>query len=196
MSTMTAAVNVEPVESRADAVFRGHQQALYRKTDRMFAYLMIVQWLAAIVFAVVVGPFTWAGAQSQVHVHVWAAVVLGGIISVVPAGIALCYPGEVATRHIIAIAQMLMSAAFDWMRQQARFMSSDSPWHAEATAGLVDQLYNSQSGLTTHMLRGGMDIRMVQELLGHANISTTQVYTQVDREHIREVYEKAHPRAR
>jgi integrase/recombinase XerD len=45
------------------------------------------------------------------------------------------------------------------------------------------------------MLRGGMDIHKLQELLGHANISTTQVYTQVDREHIREAYEKAHPRA-
>jgi len=114
MSTMTVAgvagVGVEPEESRADAVFRGHQQALYRKTDRMFAYLMMVQWLAAIVFAIVVGPYTWAGEQSQVHVHVWAAVVLGGIISVVPAGIALIYPGEVMTRHIIAVAQMLMSA--------------------------------------------------------------------------------------
>jgi two-component system sensor histidine kinase/response regulator len=107
--TMTAAA-IEAVDSRADAVFRGHQQALYRKTDRMFAYLMMVQWLAAIVFAVVVGPFTWAGAQSQVHVHVWAAVVLGGLISVVPAGVALIYPGETATRHIIAVAQMLMSA--------------------------------------------------------------------------------------
>ncbi len=48
----------------------------------------------------------------------------------------------------------------------------------------------------THMLRGGMDIHKVQELLGHANISTTQVYTQVSREHIREAYEKAHPRAK
>lgn len=48
----------------------------------------------------------------------------------------------------------------------------------------------------THMLRGGMDIHKVQELLGHANISTTQVYTQVSREHMREAYEKAHPRAR
>ncbi len=41
----------------------------------------------------------------------------------------------------------------DWMRQQARFISSDSPWHAEATAGLIDQLYNSQAGLTVRMLK-------------------------------------------
>ena len=109
-SAKTVAAGVESVDARADAVFRGHQQALYQKTDRMFAYLMMVQWLAAIVFAIVVGPYTWAGEQSQVHVHVWAAVVLGGIISVVPAGIALIYPGEVMTRHIIAVAQMLMSA--------------------------------------------------------------------------------------
>jgi len=48
----------------------------------------------------------------------------------------------------------------------------------------------------THMLRGGAPLRNVQELLGHANISTTQVYTQIAPEHTRQVYEKAHPRAR
>ncbi|MCH8814308.1 MAG: site-specific tyrosine recombinase XerD [Chloroflexi bacterium] len=47
----------------------------------------------------------------------------------------------------------------------------------------------------THMLRGGMPLRNVQEMLGHANISTTQVYTHLDNEHMREVYERAHPRA-
>ena len=47
----------------------------------------------------------------------------------------------------------------------------------------------------THMLRGGMPLRHVQEMLGHANISTTQVYTHLATEHVREAYEKAHPRA-
>ena len=48
----------------------------------------------------------------------------------------------------------------------------------------------------THMLRGGAPLRNVQELLGHANISTTQVYTHLTSDHVRDEYIKAHPRAK
>src|SRR5438093_12310139 len=86
------------------------RDVMARNTSGIFAVLMLLQWAGAIVTATIVSPRTWTGTISSVHVHVWASIVLGGIITVVPVALALIYPTQSLTRHVIAAGQMLMSA--------------------------------------------------------------------------------------
>ncbi len=94
----------------ADELFRSHQQHIYRKTDQLFSYLLVVQWFAGIAFALWVSPLAWYGGASRVHLHVWTAVFLGGGIALFPAVLAWRHPGQAPTRYSIAVAQMLMGA--------------------------------------------------------------------------------------
>jgi len=69
---------------RASELFSENKQSIYQHTDRLFVYLMVLQWLAGIVFALLISPRAWYGISSSIHPHVWAAAFLGGVISFSP----------------------------------------------------------------------------------------------------------------
>jgi signal transduction histidine kinase len=110
----TAAQSASPVEAalqqRASELFRTAENDLHRHTDQLFVRLMIVQWLAGFAAALWISPLTWIGASSQINIHVWASLLLGGTISGFPVWLAWKCPGLVVTRHVIAAAQILTSA--------------------------------------------------------------------------------------
>jgi diguanylate cyclase (GGDEF)-like protein len=100
----------ESFQRRVKDLFAQHRRSIFERTDRMFAVLMGVQWLAGIAAALWISPQTWAGPNSQTHIHVWLAVFLGGAISLFPISLAILRPGENSTRYVIATSQMLMSS--------------------------------------------------------------------------------------
>ncbi|QGF24851.1 site-specific tyrosine recombinase XerD [Raineyella fluvialis] len=88
------------------------------------------------------------------------------------------------------------------LNSRGRRLSRQSAWEiirrAAASAGLALEIspHTLRHSYATHLLEGGADVRVVQELLGHASVTTTQIYTLVTVDHLREVYAEAHPRAR
>jgi methyl-accepting chemotaxis protein len=113
MMQMTMDNNVDAtseVARRARELYDERRLAVYKQTDRIFLILMPAQWLAGIIFALVISPRTWIGQYSQTHIHVWLAILLGGAISAFPILLAWLRPGQALTRYVIAVAQLLMSA--------------------------------------------------------------------------------------
>jgi two-component system, NtrC family, sensor histidine kinase HydH len=100
----------EAIVQRAEARYQAHRQEIMRATDRLFAGVMIGQWIFAVILAVTVSPYGWQGKVKVVHMHVWIAVFLGAAITSLPVALAWLRPGEALTRHVIAAGQMLWSA--------------------------------------------------------------------------------------
>jgi signal transduction histidine kinase/DNA-binding response OmpR family regulator len=91
-------------------LFVEHRQRIFHQTDRLFAGLMLFQWVAGIAAACFISPRAWAGSTSAIHPHIWAAVVLGAVTNLFPAALAIVYPGHPITRFTISTGQALTSA--------------------------------------------------------------------------------------
>jgi PAS domain S-box-containing protein len=111
VSTLNQKVGREDsLRARAEELFREQWKKVILKTDQLFARLMLFQWVAALAIALIVAPRTWSGQASQVNVHIWAAIFIGGAITLFPVWMTRASPGTFATRNVIGVAQMLMSA--------------------------------------------------------------------------------------
>ncbi|WP_254511594.1 sensor histidine kinase [Anatilimnocola floriformis] len=129
-------------------LFADSMRETYVDTDRVFGWLMIVQWVVGVLLAMFVSPQTWIGDQSAVHVHVWAAILWGGAISIVPVYLAWYHAGEVYTRHAMAVAQMMWSALLIHLTGgriethfhvfgSLAFLAFYRDWHVVVTATVV-----------------------------------------------------------
>jgi integrase/recombinase XerD len=106
----------------------------------------------------------------------------------------------VRTRPLLAVNGKGTPALF--LNQRGGRLSRQSAWQIIHDAAEAAKLHGEISPHTlrhsfaTHLLEGGADVRVVQELLGHSSVATTQIYTLVTVDALREVYATAHPRAR
>ena len=106
----------------------------------------------------------------------------------------------VRTRPLLAVNGKGIPALF--LNQRGGRLSRQSAWQiihdAAEAANLPGEIspHTLRHSFATHLLEGGADVRVVQELLGHSSVATTQIYTLVTVDALREVYATAHPRAR
>ncbi|GGP49693.1 tyrosine recombinase XerC [Shewanella saliphila] len=127
--------------------------------------------------------------------------------------------GKGSKQRIVPIGKMALAAIQHWLscREQlphaeagdALFISTQgkrlshrsiqarmNKWGQEQAMSVKVHPHKLRHSFATHMLESSQDLRAVQELLGHANLSTTQIYTSLDFQHLAKVYDGAHPRAK
>ena len=143
---------------RAAILFDELRLRIFRQTDHLFAGLMAVQWIGAIVAALWLSPTTWAGGESSVNIHVWAAIFLGGALTALPLMLVLRRPGSALTRHAIAVCEMLFSALLIEItagRIETHFhifgalalLAFYRDWHVLITASAVTAIHHGVFGV-------------------------------------------------
>ncbi len=95
---------------RADAAYRAQAHAVAVRVDKIFAFIMVIQWVAAAVAASIITPRTWIGADSSLHYHIPAAIVIGGCLCLPSLLFVLRCPGARVNRYLISVTQVLFSS--------------------------------------------------------------------------------------
>lgn len=97
---------------KSQHIFKLYREAENQKTDQQFAVLLFLQWVLGVVFAIWISPLAWSGEQYSIHVHIYAALFLGGILTVYPIILVIRSPGAVLNRRIIAVSQVCFSILY------------------------------------------------------------------------------------
>ena len=106
----TVQASLRSADPEVVAHFQRQMTTNAARVDRIFALLMPLQWLALIATAAIFSPWTYVGSQASVHLHVWTAVLLGGLLTLPTAWCCWRSSGQPATRLGVAAAQMMLAA--------------------------------------------------------------------------------------
>jgi len=126
--------------------------------------------------------------------------------------------GKGNKERLLPIGKVALKAVKDWLNKRAEMVTNDEPalflsknknrlgvrqiakrmklWAVQQNLQQSVNPHKLRHSFATHVLESSSDLRGVQELLGHANLSTTQVYTHLNFQHLAQVYDSAHPRAK
>lgn len=126
--------------------------------------------------------------------------------------------GKGAKARIVPVGRYALEAIRSWLRARARLVPAEEPalfvsrrgrrlaprsvqarlkhWAVRRGAPVRVHPHMLRHSFASHLLESGADLRAVQELLGHSSLSTTQIYTHLDFQHLAHIYDRSHPRAR